>query len=120
MYILGCRNALLKKIKIQSPPPFPPVSQRPVVREAKAPIPVDERTYLTEEGSGYFVLWDQRNYPASLPMARIDSGMARSILRNTPQGKKLLKDLYSRHLKQLDGQGNLNRQNGRTARNGRR
>lgn len=108
MYMSNCRNSLLKKIRPQLPHETSGSPEK-ISGDKKAPIPVDGRSYLTNDGGGYFVLWDKRSYPASLPMARIDAPMVQSILRNSQQGKRLLKDLYSRYEKQMKDQGAVNR-----------
>ncbi len=57
------------------------------MEKKKGHIPVDGRSYLTYEGGGHYMLWDQQNYTASSPVAQIDEPMASEIMHAKEEGK---------------------------------
>ncbi len=60
----------------------------------KGPIPIDGRSYLTDEGRGRFIIWDQHDIPAAIPLVQVNRETAEAILRKTKRGKKMLREIY--------------------------
>ncbi len=105
MYITSCRKKLQQIIRPQK---SLNLKNGKKISRSEGPIPIDGRSFITHECNGHYMLWDQRNYPAALPVATIEEPVARLIIRHTTQGKKLLRDLYSDYEKRMQEQATVN------------
>lgn len=99
MYISCYRKKILEKTGASTPDmrSVPPRATKRPQDHTKGPIPIDGRSYLTDEGRGRFVIWDLHDIPAAIPLVQVNREIADAILRHTKKGKKILREIYQSH-----------------------
>ena len=55
-------------------------------------IPIDARSYLTQERSGRYTLWDAYDFPGVRAIAEVSSEEAHLLVRGGPEGARLLQE----------------------------